>query len=594
MKTMSYSTHRLALFACANLLLTACSLMDAQPPNDAHRASVVPANAPRNAQCQLVRATGTSGVIDDFETGPGRIVSNEGRGGYWFSYDDGTGGKLLREEISDDTRVLHVKASGFTQWGAGIGASILSTTSRTRACGYDASAYSGIRFRARGKGRMRLLFSSVANTPASQGGLCRRSENECYDRPGVWVDLKEQWQIVEQPFCAFFPEGWGGNRSGLDASDLVAVQFQLDARQDFELWLDDLAFFTLEKGAIEVKCGRKCPLDEVPPGAIVNPSFSTARLTEELSLHTLQQSTKSCGALTRRYLSFVPKRLEHQTSAPVLMVLHGSEANAESMQRFMTRGRFDELAARDGFIVIYGNAAPGVHMDANPGMPNTGVWRQAFFDDGAIDDVEYLLAVIVDLKSRGVTSGNNAVYLTGISNGGGMVLEAAKRAPDRFRGIAPLMAFDGWQPTPVPELRGKGLKRVLFVYTVNDPGLLPGYHDILRTLPMQWARAMGIPQSVIENPKRADLPDRVREGDGYNGRSKAARATLSSRATQHDMVDAGTDARLRVVAFDHAGHFWPNPMGESESWVIDRWGFRNQDFDAADMLWDFFSDSATK
>ena len=593
MKTILRPLCRLILVTGSSLLV-ACNPKGVRAPSNEGQVATEPATASNGAQCPPVRAAGTNGIIDDFETDPGRVARSEGRGGYWFSYDDGTGGKLVREEISDSTRVLHVKSSGFTHWGAGFGASFLPTTSLDHACAYDASAYSGIRFRARGRGRMRLVFSGLANTPPSRGGRCTRPGDTCYDRPGVWVDLTEQWQTVEQLFCAFIPEGWGGDHSGLDASDLVTVQFQMQARQNFELWLDDLAFFTMEKGATAVNCGRKCPLAEVPPGANIDPTFSTATLTEELTLHTLQQATKNCGDLTRRYLSFVPKHLERRTSAPVLLVLHGSEANAESMQQYQTRGRFDQLATRDGFIVVYGNAAPGAHMDASPAFPNTGSWRQAFYDDGAIDDVEYLLAVLDDLRSRGVTNGENPVYLTGISNGGGMVLEAAKRAPERFRGIAPLMAYDGTQPSPVPELRGKGLNRVLFMYTVNDPGLPHGYHNTLQTLPLQWARALGLPHTAIEIPKRVDLPDRIREGDGYKGKNQVARATVNSRATQYDAVDADVDAKLRVIVFDHAGHFWPSPGGETSLWAIDRWGFRNQDFDAADVVWEFLSSSATK
>ena len=593
MKTILRPLCRLILVTGSSLLV-ACNPKGVRAPSNEGQVATEPATASNGAQCPPVRAAGTNGIIDDFETDPGRVARSEGRGGYWFSYDDGTGGKLVREEISDSTRVLHVKSSGFTHWGAGFGASFLPTTSLDHACAYDASAYSGIRFRARGRGRMRLVFSGLSNTPPSRGGRCTRPGDTCYDRPGVWVDLTEQWQTVEQLFCAFIPEGWGGDHSGLDASDLVTVQFQMQARQNFELWLDDLAFFTMEKGTTAVNCGRKCPLAEVPPGANIDPTFSTATLTEELTLHTLQQATKNCGDLTRRYLSFVPKHLERQTSAPVLLVLHGSEANAESMQQYQTRGRFDQLATRDGFIVVYGNAAPGAHMDASPAFPNTGSWRQAFYDDGAIDDVEYLLAVLDDLKSRGVTNGKNPVYLTGISNGGGMVLEAAKRAPERFRGIAPLMAYDGTQPSPVPELRGKGLNRVLFMYTVNDPGLPHGYHNTLQTLPLQWARALGLPHTAIEIPKRVDLPDRIREGDGYKGKNQVARATVNSRATQYDAVDADVDAKLRVIVFDHAGHFWPSPGGETSLWAIDRWGFRNQDFDAADVVWEFLSSSATK
>ena len=275
------------------------------------------------------------------------------------------------------------------------------------------------------------------------------------------------------------------------------------------------------------------------------------------------------------------------------MVLHGSSSNAESMQQFMTRGRFDELAERDGFIVVYGNAAPGAHTDPSPTFPNTGVWRQGSLDDGEVDDVAYLFQVLDDLKTRGVIRGNNPLFLTGLSNGGGMVLRAAKQAPERFRGIAPVMPYDGVKPTVVPNLVGTGMTRVCLIYTMNDPGLPKGYHEILSGLPKQWAQALGISTSEIENPQHVELADRIREGEGYVGNNETARSTLNSHATKYDFVEPKSDAQLRVIALDHAGHFWPHPGGESASWAINRWGFRNQDFDAADLIWDFFSTGVT-
>jgi poly(3-hydroxybutyrate) depolymerase len=79
-----------------------------------------------------------------------------------------------------------------------------------------------------------------------------------------------------------------------------------------------------------------------------------------------------------------------------------------------------------------------------------------------------------------------------MSNGGGMVLEAAKRMPDRFAGIAPFMAWDGYEPTPVPDLSGTGLTRVVFGYAPGDPGMPKNYVEVLSQLPGRWGRALGM------------------------------------------------------------------------------------------------------
>ena len=538
--------------------------------------------------CAPIRGQGNAPLVDDFETDPGRILAADGRGGWWFSYDDGTRGRLVREEVGGSgNRALHVVASGFVRWGAGFGASLHPATNASKGCPYDASVYSGIRFRARGRGRLRIMLGDAANTPAARGGSCARPGARCDDQPGVWIDLEPGWKTYQYPFCTLVPEGWGGSTDGVDPSRLFAFLFRIGPRESVEVWLDDLGFYRAAPGTPEPRCGPSCPLDAAPRSARIEPLFSTAPLTHELTLHTFEQPTKACGPLVRRYLSYVPSRLGSRSSAPVWMMLHGSGANAESARTFMARDRFDALAARDGFIVVYGNAAPGARTDPDPLFPNTGVWRQGFLDDGQVDDVDYLGRVLGDLEARGVIRGDNPVLLVGHSNGGGMALEAARRIPHRWRGIAAVMPYDGEQPKPVPDLSATKLRRVLFVYSLHDPGMVDGYHETLALLPAEWAAAMGVPRSVILAPRRTSLPNAVVEGESYQGSSPVALATRNSQVTQLDLGAPDGGGQVRVLVLDHAGHFWPNPTQDTEDWILDRWGLRNQDFDAADMVWEF-------
>jgi poly(3-hydroxybutyrate) depolymerase len=403
----------------------------------------------------------------------------------------------------------------------------------------------------------------------------------------MWLKLEEQWKTFEVPFCAFMSEGWSGSVKGLDPSKLLAFHFKIGERQDAEFWLDDLAFYRDAPDSSARHCGLPCPLDAVPTSAIIDPSRSDATLTQNLSVHTFEQTTKSCGPITRRYLSYVPSRLPSRASAPVLFMLHGSGANAELTRSYLARNRFDALAERDGFIVVYANAAPGVHTSPDPRILNSGAWRQGYFDDGQVDDVDYLERVLTDLTVRGIIDGNNAMFLTGISNGGGMVLEGARRLANRVIGVAALMPYDGEHPKPVPDLTHTKLKRVLIAYTPNDPGLLPGYHETLAPLPAQWATALGLPAAVIASPQVTSLPDVIAEGADYQGKNAVALATRNSRVTQLDMVAPNGTRQVRVLILDHAGHLWPNPTPLAEDWVLNQWGFRNQDFDAADMVCDF-------
>ena len=453
-------------------------------------------------------------------------------------------------------------------------------------CPYDASVYAGIRLRARGRGRVRLTLVDRASTPVASGGTCTRPGDGCFDRPGVWLDLGAAWRTYAYPFCRFFPEGWGGADAGIDPSQLVSFQVRIRAHEDVELWLDDLAFYGSTAEETQPRCGRPCPLDEIPPSAAIGPARSTAPLSDELRLYNFEQPTPACGALMRRYLCFVPSALGPRSAAPVLMMLHGSGSNAESARTLQTRARFETLAARDSFIVVYGNAAPGADTRPDPGFPNTGAWRLGAGSGEPVDDVDYLQRVLGDLTARGVIQGGTPVLLAGISNGGGMALEAARRIPERLTGVAALMPYVGWQPGLPPASPGK-LRRILFAYSIGDPGLPVGYHETLAALTTQWAAAMGVPAAAIRAPRTTPLPDLVMEGDGYRGHSPAALASRHSRARQLDMLAPDGEHQVRVLVLDHAGHFWPSPTPDTEAWILDRWGFRNQDFDAADLIWDY-------
>ena len=87
----------------------------------------------------------------------------------------------------------------------------------------------------------------------------------------------------------------------------------------------------------------------------------------------------------------------------------------------------------------------------------------------------------------------------------------------------------------------------------------------------------------------------MNEGAEYDGTFPTALATRDSRGEQLDLHPAATAGRataLRVLVFDHAGHFWPGPDQDTASFVLGKWGLRNQDIDAADAVWSFFRDAA--
>jgi poly(3-hydroxybutyrate) depolymerase len=306
-----------------------------------------------------------------------------------------------------------------------------------------------------------------------------------------------------------------------------------------------------------------------PPEALYQPERLAAAPARGLSVHSFEQQTAGCGPVERRYLSYVPPTLGARTEAPVLLVLHGQGASAEAMMTFQTHGTFNALADRQGLVVVYGNGLPTSFNIS--GLANSGRWRT---DDTppappSVDDVDYLRRVVDDLAARGVIAGGNEVYLVGQSNGGGMALRAARARPDAYAGVAAFMPFVGFSPAAPESLAGARLRRVLFVYSTEDPGLPPGYADaVLAPLVRGWARALGVPERDVDAQVVSSLAVTVTELDLAAGRTA-----------------------LRALVLDRAGHFWPTRNRQADPAPLRaQFGLRNQDIEGADEVWRFFGE----
>jgi len=202
-----------------------------------------------------------------------------------------------------------------------------------------------------------------------------------------------------------------------------------------------------------------------------------------------------------------------------------------------------------------------------------------------------LQKIIADLTTRATISGKNPVFLTGLSDGGGMTHMAALRDPTRYRGIAELMPYPG-STVPMPTADGGfGLRRVLLGYSLTDPGMTAGYATLLAPLGPAWAAALGLSSAEQNAPRTSTLPDRVKEGADYRGSLPNALLTRDSHVEQIDYGGDAARAQVRVLRFDHAGHLWPAANPPDRDQELAEFGLRNQDIDMSDMVWEFFRSS---
>jgi poly(3-hydroxybutyrate) depolymerase len=316
-----------------------------------------------------------------------------------------------------------------------------------------------------------------------------------------------------------------------------------------------------------------------------NPSAESTALTDPdiiragLTVHTFETDTPSCGSIVRRYLAYVPPALPSEARAHVLIVLHGGPDRAENMRSIQTQRRFETLAARERFIVVYASAVAS--QDSDPLMQNEGRWRTPGYERPEVDDEVYLLRIAEDLLTRRVIDGTNSIFLVGHGEGANMALQAAAHRPDFYAGVAAFMAYPPLgSPLPSQNVAGARLSRALFV--VRDGGGMP--------MAKRWALSLGVPPEAVEAPRDIELPNRVVEGKSHARTGALARGVRNSTVRRVDLWSAENAQRaVRVFDIKHGGIFWPTlAPNDDERWIRD-FGLRNQDIDGAEETWKFLS-----
>jgi len=198
-------------------------------------------NPPRDACDARKRALGKEPLIDDFEDGNPLIAAFEGRVGLWslFKDSDFPGSfntitpTLLTRPTQKNRYALHAVGGELLNWGATISFPFQP------AC-YDASAYAGITFSARGPGRIFVGMREVSVVPVEYGGACTK---DCYNTHEKKVDLSARWQSYTIHWGEMRQRGY--DTKPLDPSRASGMSFLIHAADTpFDLWIDDVKFAT--------------------------------------------------------------------------------------------------------------------------------------------------------------------------------------------------------------------------------------------------------------------------------------------------------------------------------------------------------------
>lgn len=205
--------------------------------------------------CKAAAGTVTEVAIDDLEDGDNVITTAGSRIGYWYTFNDGTAVQdpdpkvLFKPKAGGSTASPKFAAttSGpiFTKYGAGMGFDFNNTSSKS--CPYDASAYSGITFWAKGNtGNMagmmlKAMIKIPATTPVSADSGACPSTSMCEDHFNIKAALTTTWTKFSMPFATIKQDNFGAPAT-FDKAHILAVQFQVPQNVKFDFSVDDIAF----------------------------------------------------------------------------------------------------------------------------------------------------------------------------------------------------------------------------------------------------------------------------------------------------------------------------------------------------------------
>ncbi|MBV9564074.1 MAG: prolyl oligopeptidase family serine peptidase [Bradyrhizobium sp.] len=259
-------------------------------------------------------------------------------------------------------------------------------------------------------------------------------------------------------------------------------------------------------------------------------------------------------------------------AAPLVIVLHGGTQTGRDMA---TRTSWPKVARREHFSVVFPDGLNRAWSDLRSRDGRMGRTPP----DGT-DDVAFIAALVG--KFVGDSSADpKRVYVTGISNGGGMTMALACRRADLFAAAASVVmnltdeSAAACHPSrPLPILLMNGTADPLIPYEGGRGSsyfAVDGFWSTERTVQF-WRRVNGCDEA---EESATDLPD-VDTGDG----------STVTRIASH--CPEGRDVQLYRV--NDGGHRMPGSFSDTRfaRLVNYMFGPQNHDIDGAETIWSFF------
>lgn len=240
----------------------------------------------------------TGFLIDDMEDGDASICSLGGRNGFWYDFGDGTRGAELSPspDLFAPTRIpegprgtslyaARFSGSGFAKWGAKMGLN-LTTKGGTAVQPTDVSGGAGgIVFWMKSNVPISVELPTLETAQVRDGGNCVDSatETNCDNHFFFQVTAPAPgWRRYEVPFNALAQRPGGG--ATWNPHNLLNIQFGVPAGAAFEVWVDDISFYSCAGPECQPTCS--------------DPAFSTSCRANDGPRSSCQPPGTNCAAVS--------------------------------------------------------------------------------------------------------------------------------------------------------------------------------------------------------------------------------------------------------------------------------------------------------
>ena len=276
----------------------------------------------------------------------------------------------------------------------------------------------------------------------------------------------------------------------------------------------------------------------------------------------------SHNGLQRQYLLYSPSlKPAHTGKRPLLFVLHGGGGTNRGMVR-LTNGRFNQLADRDGFFVVY---PQGIDKFWNEGRPDkiSGAHRKG------IDDVGFFRALIEHLVYE-YPIDSDRIFVTGISNGGLMSFRLGCSLPDKIRAIAPVTAQI---PSAIEPLCRSESGASLAVFNGTEDPLVPYNGGQITVFRRQRGEVLSTDETIRIWRKKNRCTSEARVTELPNVTADG------TRVIKIEYSQCKNESKVVLYRIDGGGHTWPDGRQYLPVWRIGR---TTRDINGCDAIWEFF------